>query len=80
MPLLIQRQLFAQKENFCRECRTGAQAEEQKAPYITRQREEQACKRREAAEPPGVSGHRYGIPQRQKVVVPGYYPYSDTYT
>jgi hypothetical protein len=32
---LIQRELFTQEEVFCRECRTGTQTEEQKAPSIT---------------------------------------------
>src|SRR6516162_1595194 len=38
------------------------------------QREEQACEQHEATEPPGVAGQRSGIPQRQKVIVAGYYP------
>ena len=45
MTLLIQRELFAQKEVFCREGWAGVQIEAQKAPSITHKREEGACKR-----------------------------------
>jgi len=45
MTLLIERELFAQKEVFCREGWAGGQTEEQKAPSITDEREEEACKR-----------------------------------
>jgi hypothetical protein len=72
--LLIQRELFAQKEIFCRQGWAGAQTEAQKAPGITHKREEYACKRQEAAKPLGASGHRQSIPLRQKVAVLGYYP------
>ena len=59
--LLIQRELFAQKEVFCREGWAGAQTEAQKAPRITHKCGEHACKRQEAAEPSGTSRHRQGI-------------------
>ena len=44
MTFLVEGELLAQKEDFCRECRAGAQTEEQKAPHITHQRECQTRK------------------------------------
>ena len=72
--LLIQRELFAQEEVFCRKGWAGAQTEEEKSPRITHKREQEASKAHQVVEPSGIAGHREGSSQRQKVVVFGYYP------
>ena len=40
--LLTQGELLTETEDFCREGRAGVQTEEQKTPYITHQRKQQA--------------------------------------
>jgi hypothetical protein len=39
MALLVQRQLFTQKEILCGECGAGAQAEEEEAQAIAQERQ-----------------------------------------
>ena len=77
--LLIQRELFAQEEVFCRKGWAGAQTEEEKSPRITHKREQEASKAHQVIEPSGIAGHREGSSQRQKVVFLGYYPSWEAY-
>ena len=61
---LIQRQLFTQKEVFCRGCGAGAQAEEEEAHAIAQERQQHTDERHEGTEPVRESCHSQGVPLR----------------
>jgi hypothetical protein len=64
MALLVQRQLFTQKEILYGECGAGAQAEEEEAHAIAQERQQHTYEQHEGTELVRESCHSQGVPLR----------------